>query len=351
MALRSLLSGRAIKAVLTIAGLVTVVLIAGSSNVWAALRSMDARWLLAMYAATLCARAVEAGQMRLLLSRAGAPVRWLRVFLANLLSAFYSLIAPGDLIASGAKWSNLAAATGQRGVVFHAMVYNRLVLLLPSFLVGGIALAIESPFGRPWLSYVLVVGAVISLAMALALWHPRSDALLRLALRPMMSLFPRRIAQRVSDGLSSLRSLRAFGWRDHVAVICVGLIASALGVAVTALGFIAVGIRVEVTTIIWVHAAVVAVRQLPITFSGLGVREGLLVVLLAPYGVGAETAVALGLLRFSNSLLLGAFGGCYQLSLAVGWARWSMHDQQGSQLESPSEDSHDGEARGQEGEK
>ena len=48
---------------------------------------------------------------------------------------------------------------------------------------------------------------------------------------------------------------------------------------------------------------------LPISISGVGVREGGLALLLAPYGVPAEKAVAIGLLWFLLNILCGLAGG------------------------------------------
>lgn len=48
---------------------------------------------------------------------------------------------------------------------------------------------------------------------------------------------------------------------------------------------------------------------LPISIGGVGIREGGLAVLLAPYGVPAEKAVAIGLLWFLTTIVCGLVGG------------------------------------------
>jgi uncharacterized protein (TIRG00374 family) len=48
---------------------------------------------------------------------------------------------------------------------------------------------------------------------------------------------------------------------------------------------------------------------LPISISGVGIREGGLAVLLAPYGVPTEKAVAIGLLWFLVTIVCGLVGG------------------------------------------
>ena len=48
---------------------------------------------------------------------------------------------------------------------------------------------------------------------------------------------------------------------------------------------------------------------LPISIGGVGIREGGLAVLLAPYGVPPEKAVAIGLLWFLVTIVSGLVGG------------------------------------------
>ena len=65
--------------------------------------------------------------------------------------------------------------------------------------------------------------------------------------------------------------------------------------------------------------------MLPLSLNGLGVREGSLVLLLAPYGVAAPAAVALGLAWFAMTLALGLVGGL--VYLCQGFSRWSPQEQ------------------------
>jgi len=59
------------------------------------------------------------------------------------------------------------------------------------------------------------------------------------------------------------------------------------------------------------------VTNLPISISGLGVREGGLIMLLEPFGVSGATAVALSFLMLARSLLLGAIGATLEIQSAL----------------------------------
>jgi hypothetical protein len=54
--------------------------------------------------------------------------------------------------------------------------------------------------------------------------------------------------------------------------------------------------------------AVAAAQALPISLSGLGIREGLLVLLLHPLGVPTGQAIGIGLLWYGMTLVISLLG-------------------------------------------
>ena len=62
-------------------------------------------------------------------------------------------------------------------------------------------------------------------------------------------------------------------------------------------------------TIAWMQAIVSLLILLPITLSGLGVREGALVLMTARHGVTAPLALTWSLLIFAGTVAVAAIGG------------------------------------------
>jgi hypothetical protein len=97
----------------------------------------------------------------------------------------------------------------------------------------------------------------------------------------------------------------------------------AASVAVHVLGvllylMLAASLKVEISfvSIGWIAMATTLVTMVPVTVSGLGLREGTLVYLLSLYGVAAADAMALSLLYFAaRFLVMGLAGGLIE---AVG---------------------------------
>jgi uncharacterized membrane protein YbhN (UPF0104 family) len=92
----------------------------------------------------------------------------------------------------------------------------------------------------------------------------------------------------------------AVGWSFIVQMggaVAVGLMARSLGVVQP--------LAIWFAVVPLVALAVV----LPISINGVGVRENALAVLLAPHGVAAESAVAVGLLWLASQIVTGLIGG------------------------------------------
>jgi uncharacterized membrane protein YbhN (UPF0104 family) len=75
----------------------------------------------------------------------------------------------------------------------------------------------------------------------------------------------------------------------------------------------ALGSPVGLAEVTWARACYSLVLLLPITFAGLGAREGVLILLLKPYGVTGADAVALSFIQLAGTLILAILGGLYEL--------------------------------------
>jgi uncharacterized membrane protein YbhN (UPF0104 family) len=104
----------------------------------------------------------------------------------------------------------------------------------------------------------------------------------------------------------------------HRLRVAPGLAGAAIAVSVVGqAGFIAAwllvsaGLRLDVPVMAFVvFVPLVSVAtMLPITVSGLGIREGVWALLMAPFGVPAADAVVCSLLFYVASLAVGGIGG------------------------------------------
>jgi uncharacterized membrane protein YbhN (UPF0104 family) len=75
---------------------------------------------------------------------------------------------------------------------------------------------------------------------------------------------------------------------------------------------------VGIVSLGWVRSLMNLITMVPVSFSGLGVREASLMVLLEPYGVPGTGAVALSFMTFIMHLSLAAAGAVLEAARAFG---------------------------------
>lgn len=297
-----------------------MVMLVGWGEIAAALTRASLPWLVAMYALKLLRQVVDAFQFRFLTRRVGLDLALGRIFLASQLASLYSFVAPGEVAASAAKWANLSIATGARSAVLNVMVYMKLLYLAVPALIGAIALAIDNPFDSWWaptLAWSLIAAIVL---VMIALYHPALERTVNRWGRRLARFLPTSLEMKAGHLLNSMARVRKIGGRTHVTLIGLMCLGVAVEIGRFYSGIRALGLSVPLTSVLWVLAFMGVARLLPITVANLGIREGVLVFALAPLGVAAEQAVALGFLSFSAVVFLALIGAGYQLALATGLA-------------------------------
>jgi len=278
-------------------------------------------WMVAAFLLVIVGRAVQAGQLTLILRFVGSTVSWFRVFRAGALGAFYAQITPGGVASAVAKWTDLSAATQNRSRVANAILYHRILLDLQPLLIGAAALAWSNPTGEPILAIATGGLAALGLAGAIALYSRRLPVpLVRLAEAASHRL-PGAAGRGVGRLLHDLDAFRGFTMTRHLSAAGVGLLAFGFRVAARLCLIRALGFSVPLTTIIWVDALLIVAFHLPITLSNFGVREGLVIAAFGLHGIPADVAFAYGLLIYACQLPMSLVGGTYQLALIAGWAK------------------------------
>jgi hypothetical protein len=88
------------------------------------------------------------------------------------------------------------------------------------------------------------------------------------------------------------------------------------GLGILGFAFLAMSLHVELSllTIGWVRVVIQGLMMLPISLSGIGIREGSMVILLQEYDVSASDAVALAFIMFAVNIVLNSLGGVLELA-------------------------------------
>ena len=241
-------------------------------------------------------------------------------FVAHFFNAFLLGSTGGDVVKAwcASRWTRERRAEAALTVLVDRLV-GTLALLV--FAVAMIPLAWRAPDGTglflahsSYPAVAVLVGSMAAVAAGLVLAAFHTDWLAAgSAAARMLGRLPR------GESLArALAACRLFG-RDRTYLPVAAAYSIVINVAIVGTFLaIASGIGLEVPArVLWfVVPAVVCIAALPVTPSGLGVRENLLVSLLAlpefP-GVRHGEALALALLAYSANLAWSAIGGLVYL--------------------------------------
>jgi uncharacterized membrane protein YbhN (UPF0104 family) len=98
--------------------------------------------------------------------------------------------------------------------------------------------------------------------------------------------------------------------------IGLGMIFQLLGVCIIYRIARDIGITINYSDWCWIFSAVSVILLLPISFGGVGVREGGFLMLLAMFGVSTESALACSLAFFALQVATSLLGGAFELMLS-----------------------------------
>ena len=263
-----------------------------------------ALWLGVAAALTLAGIVLSALRWQKVLEALDIRTRLPRLMSHYLAGQFVSNVLPTTIGGDVLRVSRLSRDTGESPGTFASVVLERLTgwLVLPVITIVGFAV-------NPGLRGL---GTATRVALALALGT--------------LALLVAVLAAASSSRIGGRFAARG-GWRGFVGAIHVGVehLRSRPGAAanVLAAGFAyqlalvlaavaaaqALGLRpAGLTALLAFFPAVLIAQVLPISMSGLGVREGAFVLFLGPLGVAQQEAIALGLLLYLLNLVVSLLG-------------------------------------------
>jgi glycosyltransferase 2 family protein len=248
-----------------------------------------------------------------------------RIFEISTVATFYGLFAPGELGGGAVRWYRMSRPTGRRAQVVAAIVVERIVDTIVLVVCGLAFWFLDSPpFDRTVVNVTLLAAlAALVLLLALAVSAHTSAAF-----RWSISWVPwekvrGKLTTTAEKVFLSMRTLRDLSARQMAWLWVLSLARVLVAVVMLMCFAIGLGMHVDFVTIGWIRSFLNIITMLPISFSGLGVREGSLVLLLTPYGVPAALAVAFSLMHFFVYVVMATVGGLLEVkNLALlGWSQ------------------------------
>src|SRR5262245_11064763 len=225
---------------------------------------------------------------------------------------FVGNVLPSTIGGDVLRVSRASATVNSSSVAFASVVLERLTgfVALPLLVFLGFAARPSLlHVDRAWLALVIAgVTLGILIVVLMLAGHPRVAG--RFAERENWMRF----IGAVHVGVDRLRREP----RQALPVLGTAIVYQLSVVLTVGLIFRTLDLPVPVAAVFAYVPAVAMLQVLPLSFNGLGVREGALVLFLHPWGVGSAQAIAAGLLWFLATLIVSSFGAP---AFAVGQRR------------------------------
>ena len=228
-----------------------------------------------------------------------------------LTTGFYSLFLPGDLAGGAVKWYKFKKhGTGSSAAA--VVIFNRFLELLVVIFLGilfSIPGLINSGYRQLLIIWIITL-ILLSTSYIILL---NTETLKKTGRILNKFPIPISIKNKIENLLTAIYEFRNLTLKDHCEIFGIMFLYHILNVA--AFYLIAESINVSVSFFVlgWVRSVVIISNFLPISYSGLGVREGIIIYLLSYYGVPSSEALVISLLSFTKNLFVPLAGGIIEL--------------------------------------
>ncbi len=239
-------------------------------------------------------------QTVLRLYKRDVPIR--RLVRHMLVGLFVGNVLPSTIGGDVIRISRVAVDTDSTEIAFASVALERLTgfVALPLLVAIGLAARPSLLSARhAWLAPTIAIVTLVLLGVILFLAaHPRAGG--RFKGRANWLRFVGAVHEGVDDARANPR--------QALAILGTAMLYQISVVASVVLVGTAIEVPAPVVALIAFVPAVAMVQVLPISLSGLGVREGMLVLFLGPLGVAREVAIGLGLMWYASLLLVSVLG-------------------------------------------
>jgi len=258
--------------------------------------------LLLAVATTLVGVVLSAWRWQRVLAAFDAPVGLGTLTSHYLAGLFVGNVLPSTIGGDVLRVARCSTTTGSAEMSFASVILERLTgfIALPVLVFTGfLARPALLDEGRSWLALLIAGVTLGTLSVLLFLaGHPS------IAGRFRDNENWTRFIGAVHEGVDHLRRRP----RLSLGIVGTALVYQSSVVLSVALLFRTLDLPVPLAGVVAYVPAVAMMQVLPLSISGLGVREGMLVLFLHPFGVSNGQAIAVGLLWYASTLVVSMIG-------------------------------------------
>ncbi len=267
-------------------------------------------WVISGFGLFFVMRTASAYRMRVITRHQEMSLSTFEIFKIGLVTSFFGMFLPGNIAGGAIRWHMLSSKDKKGVEALASMAFDRVNDKIVMISLGSVCLLAASPPSvSPIVLWILAGSLVFLLSVYAMLLNPWTTRLtLRVAERIGMRRRPwfHSLVTRLID---SMQRFHRFSGSVRVQLWSLSLIYHVLGTLVYFLLSNAIDLGLSFNDCAWLRALLHLLFLLPLSVSGIGVRESALVVLLVPLGISSAQAIAYSFLLLGGHLLLAGVGG------------------------------------------
>jgi uncharacterized protein (TIRG00374 family) len=230
----------------------------------------------------------------------------------NLISRFYGMLFPTSLGRGIARWYKVTQNKQGRlffveATIIERMTQNSTLLLfgLMSFFIWSSSMEIVEIRSNPYVLFIIVSFVSLNLAGIIFFFNPKFNYIVKTVVKKVLSFFinQQKILSFFDKYKIERRSLSLLA-----TLFMLSIIWQVTFICRMYLLFQALSVPLHLFDVAWMSCLVLLLQMIPITFAGLGLREGAYAYLVTIFNVNPEKGALIGILFFSQLLFIGLIG-------------------------------------------
>jgi hypothetical protein len=233
----------------------------------------------------------------------------------NFIARFYALFLPSAIGREVVRWIKVTRNKNGKAQFLASIVFERLTFLMVLLFCGMIPLFFykSNPEVEILRMRVLPIAAIgiflVSVFIVFYIFPPLRDLIKSLTYLTLQRIQPK-------------LNVKSYFENHHLKKMNVNIFASVLGLSIIwQLFFIcrllvlmkAASVPLGFMDITWIGSLVLLLQTIPISFAGIGLREGAYAYLFTLFNLPPEKGVLIGILFFSQMLVIAFVGGILEL--------------------------------------
>lgn len=275
----------------------------------AVFKGLNIGWYLLSTIIALSSAVFMAAKYHLLIRGTSLSLTVTRLLVIQYISRFYALLLPTALGPEAVRWYKVTRDKKGKSFFLAATAYERMLFLLTLLCCGMIPLLLSrnNPAILDLRDRLWPIAAVCGVALAAGIFYLLNGAIHRVVFSFLKKWLRTKKGGRLDLVLDNM-VLKDRSMKLLIRLVFFTLCWQLFFIARIYFLFHSMGLSFDIIEAAWMGSLVMLLQVLPVSFAGLGIREGAYAYLFALYGLPAEQGVVIGLLFFTQMLSFAVIG-------------------------------------------